>query len=394
MKLNKLLSTLLSTILCLTMSAPAFAAVSDTGFSDVDAGTWYAESIMYVRNNSIMSGTDNFTFSPDATMTRTMLATVLYRMAGSPAVSGAPDFTDVASGAYYGDALAWASENNIISGYGNGLFGVDDPVSREQIAVILWRYHGGETTTVSNSFTDSFTISDYAASAVSWAAANGIVSGRSDGSFGPRDSATRAQVAAILHRYLSRGEVQVPDTEPNTEPNTQLDSETSNILIAYFSRAGENYGVGTVEKGNTQYIAEFIAEETNGALCKIETETPYPTGYDDTTAIAQQEQADNARPTLSTHVENMDQYDTIFLGYPIWYGDMPMAMYTFLEEYDFSGKTIIPFSTHAGSGWGSSISTITRLCPDAVLLDGFSVAGAQAAASRAEVKSWLEEMQS
>lgn len=165
------------------------------------------------------------------------------------------------------------------------------------------------------------------------------------------------------------------------------------MLVVFFSRAGENYGVGTVEKGNTQYIAEFIAEKTGAELFKIETVTPYPIGYDETTSIARQEQTDNARPALSAHVENMDQYGVIFLGYPIWYGDMPMAMNTFLEEYGFSGKTIIPFSTHAGSGFGSSIRTITRLCPNATLLDGFSVAGTQAAASQSAVNRWLDGLE-
>lgn len=379
---QKLLAILFTAVLCLGLSVPAFAAVNDTGFSDVVADAWYADSAMYMRDNGIMSGTDTTTFSPDATMTRSMLATVLYRAAGSPAVNDTTSFVDAVSNAYYSNALVWASENNIISGYGNGVFGVDDPVSREQIATILWRYDGSKMPVSSADFTDSSDISAYAVPAVSWAAENGIITGNTDGSFEPQNSATRAQVAVMLHRYLAGKETQ-----------GQPDMENGKALIAFFSRAGENYGVGTVEKGNTQYIAEFIAEETGAELFKIETVTPYPIGYDETTVIARQEQADNVRPALSTHVENMDQYDIIFLGYPIWYGDMPMAMNTFLEEYDFSGKTIIPFSTHAGSSFGSSISTISRLCPDATLLDGFSVAGTQAAASQSAVNDWLNGLE-
>ena len=256
---------------------------------------------------------------------------------------------------------------------------MDDPVNREQAADTLWRYDGSKTPASSVSFTDSSAISAYAVPAVSWAAESGIMTGNADGSFGPQDIVTRAQAAVMLHRYLTGREAQ-----------GQPDVGNSKALVAFFSRAGENYGVGTVEKGNTQYIAEFIAGKTGAELFKIETVTPYPNGYDETTAIARQEQADNARPALSAHVENMDQYDIIFLGYPIWYGDMPMAMNTFLEEYDFSGKTIIPFSTHAGSGFGSSISTITRLCPNAVLLDGFSVAGTRASSSQSAVNNWLD----
>lgn len=175
---KKLLTVLFTVALCFGLSVLAFAAVNDTGFSDVATDAWYADSAMYVRDNGIISGTDNTTFFPDATMTRAMLATALYRAAGSPAVNGTTNFVDAVSDAYYSDALVWASENNFISGYGNNVFGVNDSVSREQIATILWRYDGSKTPVSSVSFTDSSVISAYAVSALSWAAENGIITGK------------------------------------------------------------------------------------------------------------------------------------------------------------------------------------------------------------------------
>lgn len=120
----------------LSASAPA------TTFSDVSADAWYTEAAQWCRDNGIMSGTSDTTFSPDGTMTRAMLATVLYRAEGSPAAILPPSFSDVAPSSWYSEAVAWVSENGIMSGYGNRTFGADDPVTREQIATILWRYDG------------------------------------------------------------------------------------------------------------------------------------------------------------------------------------------------------------------------------------------------------------
>ena len=109
---------------------------------------------------------------------------------------------------------------------------------------------------------------------------------------------------------------------------------TSNVLIAYFSRAGENYGVGTINKSNTELLAEIVADETGGDLFCIEPIIPYPEGYEDTKTIETQERTDNARPEIKDTIENFDEYDVIFVGYPIWWGDMTMAVYTFMESYD------------------------------------------------------------
>lgn len=117
------------------------------------------------------------------------------------------------------------------------------------------------------------------------------------------------------------------------------------MLVAYFSLAGEQYGVGVVEEGNTGIIAHMIAEQTGADLFEIKPETPYPTIYQEILDVSRQEMADNVRPAITDTVENMDAYDTIFIGYPNWWGDMPMIFYNFLESYDLSGKTIVPFCT-------------------------------------------------
>lgn len=132
------------------------------------------------------------------------------------------------------------------------------------------------------------------------------------------------------------------------------------ILVAYFSRADENYGVGFVEKGNTQIIAEYIADYLKADSFHIRTVTPYPKNYRECTNVALEEQKKKARPALAEQIGNLKDYDIIFLGYPNWWGDLPMAVYTFLESNDFSGKTIIPFCTHAGSGLSNTVKTIAR----------------------------------
>lgn len=168
-------------------------------------------------------------------------------------------------------------------------------------------------------------------------------------------------------------------TEAETENNTEEDMDSSgSVLIAYFSKTG-----------NTETIANMIAEQTDGDLFKVETVTPYPDDYNETVDIAREEQDEDARPELSTHVEDMNQYDVIYLGYPNWWGTMPQAMFTFLEEYDFSGKTIIPFCTHGGSALGRSEDDIAELAPDAALLEGLAVSDSSVDSAQGTVEEWL-----
>lgn len=192
----------------------------------------------------------------------------------------------------------------------------------------------------------------------------------------------------------------VSESENTSEPAPSAQSQTEDVagkkvLIAFFSRADENYGVGVVEKGNTEIVAEMIAEETEGDLFHIQTVTPYPVGYDECTEVAKQEQADNARPELNTEIQDFASYDIVYLGYPIWWSDMPMAVYSFLESYDFSGKTVIPFSTHAGSGLAGTVDSIKESCPQATVMDGLAVSGADAQNDqdnrRKQVVEWIRQ---
>ena len=179
------------------------------------------------------------------------------------------------------------------------------------------------------------------------------------------------------------------------------------ILVAYLSRAGENYNVGTVkegsasaayagyiEKGNTAILAEVIAEATGGDLFAISTVTPYPDDYATMLQVAQEEINTNARPQLAGTVENMDDYDIIFIGYPIWHGRMPQVIYTFLESYDLTGKTVVPFNTHEGSGQSGTQQVIANVLPGSTVLQGLAVRGKTAQEdseqTQALVNGWLE----
>ena len=178
-------------------------------FADVSGSDWFYNDVRYVYEKGIMDGTGADRFSPNAPLTRAMIVTILYRMDGSPAMSGASDFKDVDSNKWFAKAVAWAAANGIVNGYGSGLFGPNDPVTREQLAAILYRYavYGGMTAVTLEenlgSFADTAQLSAYAIQAMNWAVGQGLING-SGSNLVPKAQATRAQVAAIIHRYLER----------------------------------------------------------------------------------------------------------------------------------------------------------------------------------------------
>lgn len=178
---------------------------SKTKFNDVSANDWFASAVDYVTGKGMMNGTADNTFSPKAHTTRGMVVTVLYRLENQPSTSAA-SFTDVASGAYYANAVAWANANGIVSGYGSGKFGPNDKVTREQLAAILYRYAQYKKYDVSGAksldgYTDAQSVSSYAVPALQWANAAGIVTGKSGSKLDPKGNATRAEVAAMLMRF-------------------------------------------------------------------------------------------------------------------------------------------------------------------------------------------------
>lgn len=178
---------------------------SETKFNDVSANDWFASAVDYVTGKGMMNGTADNTFSPKANTTRGMIVTVLYRLENQPSTSAA-SFTDVASGAYYANAVAWANANGIVSGYGSGKFGPNDKVTREQLAAILYRYAQYKKYDVSGAksldgYTDAQSVSSYAVPALQWANAAGVVTGKSGSKLDPKGNATRAEVAAMLMRF-------------------------------------------------------------------------------------------------------------------------------------------------------------------------------------------------
>ena len=184
------------------------AIFGDMDFSDVSPRDWFYKDVEYVYEKGIMDGIDKHTFAPDANLTRGMLVTILYRIEGEPVTRGSTDFTDVEHGRWYTKAVAWAASKDIVNGYGGGKFGPNDPVTREQLTTILYRYtaYKGESTAAFsgnlNRFKDAASVSNYAVDAANWAVGEGIINGSGD-LFMPKSNATRAQVAAIIHRYLA-----------------------------------------------------------------------------------------------------------------------------------------------------------------------------------------------
>ena len=185
---------------------------------------------------------------------------------------------------------------------------------------------------------------------------------------------------------------EIPEEVPDAE-----ETGAGGTLVVYFSRTGEQYDVGVIDKGNTAIVAEMIAERTGADLFEILPEEDYPYTYEELTAVAKQEQSENARPAYQGPGPDLAAYDTVFIGAPVWWGDWPMILYTFFEENaaSLSGKTLIPFSTHAGSGLAGFDQKLASACPDSVIEEGLAIAGTDAQNDRAGVQetvnSWLSD---
>lgn len=177
---------------------------------------------------------------------------------------------------------------------------------------------------------------------------------------------------------------EMPAEEPAEEPaesETSTTGDSSSVLITYFSWSG-----------NTEQVAQIIQQETGGDLFEIAPATAYTDDYNELLDIAQQEQSDDARPELAGQVENWEQYDTIFVGYPNWWSDAPMAVYTFVESYDWSGKTLVPFNTSASGGFGRSLSGLEESASGAAILEGISFTERTLGDAQGEVAAWLDEL--
>ena len=558
--MKRLSSIILALMLALSLSIPGFAA--DTGFTDVDANSWYAGAVDYAVEHKLMSGVGNGRFDPGGDTSRAMLVTILWRMADEPVVNYQMQFTDVGQ-SWYTEAVRWAASEQIASGH-NGRFGTNDPITREDLVTILWRYLDRPEAGISPDFADESDISGYAAQAVDWARENGIISGKPGNRFDPKGHTTRAETAAILQNFQGPENISKPEptpstgsktlvvyfsatgstervagyiadaanadtfellpvnpytsadlswTTPGSRVNQEHDDEAlrnvkltantvanwadydtvfigypiwwgiaawpvndfiqnndftgktvipfctsassglgrsgellaqmagtgnwqtgmrfssaasqsdvsgwvnglnltpgtdtpntgkSRILVTYFSMpettnpnnmtTEEDNSVVVINGqvlGNTQYMAQVIQETTGADIFRIEPVTPYPTDHSTLVSLASQEQSGSARPAIQGRVNNMDDYDVIFVGYPIWWSDMPMIMYTFFEQYDLSGKTVIPFSTHGGSSFAGTPTTIQRLEPEAKMLDGLTISRNNIQDARQQIVDWV-----
>jgi len=165
------------------------------------------------------------------------------------------------------------------------------------------------------------------------------------------------------------------------------------ILIAYYSRKGNNWfgnGIVDLKVGNTEVAATLIQELTKGDLFHIEAVHAYPLGYDECTEVAKTEFKTKARPVLTKTLTNFKDYDVIFLGYPNWWGTMPMPAFTFLDSYDFTGKIVLPFCTHEGSAMGNSERDIAKSLPTAKILKGLAIRGSSASSAKSALEKWIE----
>ena len=332
-------------LFCLLLTMPACAAGADqpvagsaekmanqtAGFTDVPADAWYAGAVQYCRENSLMAGTSDTTFAPEATLTRAMLVTILWRQAEKPVVDYLMQFSDVPEGQWYSEAIRWAASEKLVAGYGDGRFGVNDPITQEQLNLIFQRYTDQPVT-------------------------DGI-----PGFDGGSRHATRAQAAAAVMNYAQF---------------SQQGTTGGKVLVAYFSATG-----------NTCPVAEKVAEATGGDLFEIVPAQPY-TAADlnyNTDCRANTEQNDpDARPAIASTVENMEQYDAVLIGYPIWWGRAPKIIHTFLETYDLSGKTVATFCTSGGSPHEDA--TLREYEPNASWLEGRRFSGTS------QVEDWINRL--
>lgn len=322
------------TVLVFALALPAAAETGE--FGDVEKDAWYAEAVRFCQEKGLMSGVSDTRFEPEGTLTRAQLAAILWRQEGSPVVNYLMRFSDVPEGEWYTEAVRWAASEGLVNGYGNGLYGSGDAVTQEQLALIFRRF------------------------------AEADVTGEIPGFTGDAVPATRAQAAAALMACARRQE-------------TAPAPEEGRILVAYFSNTG-----------NTENIAEHLADILGADTWEITAETAYSAAdlnYNDSSSRANREQNDpDARPAISGSVADMERYDVVFLGYPIWWGQAPRIISTFLEGYDLAGKTIVPFCTSGSSGIGTSAEALHALAASAEWLDGRRFSGG---ASRGEVEEWV-----
>lgn len=175
----------------------------------------------------------------------------------------------------------------------------------------------------------------------------------------------------------------------NNQNETNMDKQ-GKTLVVFFSHAGENYSVGNIKVGNTKVVADYISEMTGADQFEIVADKDYDMPYMELIEVAKQEANDGELPAMVGKLENLDQYDTVFIGGPVWWGTYPQVMFTFFRDYDLNGKTIIPFTTHEGSGMASCVEDVKAAYPGATVKTGFAIYGHEVRSGRAKVEKWLK----
>ncbi len=362
--MKRILSCLLALIMLFQIAACAANTVTPV-FADVPDDVDYAKAVAWCAENGLINGVeDGANFDPDGSMSRAMLATVLYRQAGVPTVSGAPSFTDALPEVWYSNAVVWASEKGLLRGYGNGLFGVDDPVSKEMLHVVIARQNEENPTWTGNA--------ELAMPATRAEAAIALYETFAPAE--PEPTPTRRPSGSGSSSGSSSATPPSPAPTPTPEPAP----EGGKVLVAYFSATG-----------STRPVAEKVAEVSGGDLFEIIPAQPYTAAdlnnYNcDCRANAEQNDPD-ARPAIANAVEDMAQYDAVLIGYPIWWGKAPKIIHTFLETYDLSGKTVATFCTSGGSGHEDG--TIRGYEPDATWRTGQRFSGVS------QVEEWVNGLE-
>lgn len=175
----------------------------------------------------------------------------------------------------------------------------------------------------------------------------------------------------------------------NNQNETSMDKQ-GKTLVVFFSHAGENYSVGNIKVGNTKIVADYISEMTGADQFEVVADKDYDMPYMQLIEVAKQEAHDGELPPMVGRLENVDQYDTVFIGGPVWWGTYPQVMFTFFRDYDLNGKTIIPFTTHEGSGLASCVEDVRSAYPNADVKPGFAIYGHDVRSGRSKVEKWLK----
>lgn len=329
--------------------------------TDVPAGTWYTDAVNWCLERGLMDLAGSDAFAPGDDSNRATLAAALYRAAGSPEV-GSHSFNDIPSGSWYESAAAWASANGVISGYPDGSFGGEDPITREQTVTILWRYADSPDAEAGQDFTDETSISAYAAQAVDWSRTNGVISGNPDGSFNPQGYVTRGQIAVILRQYLNSSTPSTPDDgSPQVFMTTDISPE--GLMAIYEALNWTPTGnvavkLSTGEPPASNYLDPAliadVVHEVNGTI--VECNTAYG-GSRANTAMHYQVAEDHGFTAIAD-VVIMDENGSMTL--PVTGGTRLTENYVGAHFADYDSFLVLShFKGHAMAGFGGAIKNIS-----------------------------------